>query len=106
MQGPVTNHGAARAIIDGQAANGATATGDALELALQLLHGADRKHPPSAIVLLSDGAANAGVDAVTVARLAGQERIPIYTSRWAPPTGRCRTPTRSRRRCRFPRTRS
>lgn len=79
VQGPVTNHGAARSIIDSQVANGATATGDALELALQLLHGSNPKHPPSAIVLLSDGAANAGVDAATVARKAGREKIPIYT---------------------------
>ncbi|MDQ6607721.1 MAG: VWA domain-containing protein [Actinomycetota bacterium] len=79
VQGPVTSHGAARAIIDGQAANGATATGDALELALQLLRGANHKHPPSAIVLLSDGAANAGVNAVDAARQAGQDRIPVYT---------------------------
>jgi Ca-activated chloride channel homolog len=79
VQGPVTDHSAARSIIDSQAANGATATGDALALALQLLHGADSKHSPAAIVLLSDGAANAGQDAVTVAREAGHDRIPIYT---------------------------
>jgi Ca-activated chloride channel homolog len=79
VQGPVTNHAAARSIIDSQTANGPTATGDALQVALQLLHGSKRNHPPSAIVLLSDGAANAGVDAVTVAREAGQDRIPIYT---------------------------
>ena len=68
-----TDHGAARAIIDAQIANGATATGDALQLALQLLHGGDKKHPPSAIVLLSDGAANAGVD-VDDGRAAGGQR--------------------------------
>ncbi len=79
VQAPVTDHGAARAIINSQSAGGATATGDALELALQLLHGGDSKHAPSAIVLLSDGAANAGVDAHTAARQAGQDKIPIYT---------------------------
>jgi Ca-activated chloride channel homolog len=79
VQGPVTNHGAARTIIDSQTANGPTATGDALALALQLLHGSKKGHPPAAIVLLSDGAANAGVDAMTVARQSGQDRIPIYT---------------------------
>jgi Ca-activated chloride channel homolog len=79
VQGPVTNHGAARSIIDSQVANGATATGDALQLALQLLQGNKAKHPPSAIVLLSDGAANAGVDAATVAREAGHDKIPIDT---------------------------
>ncbi len=78
VQGPVSNHGAARAIIDSQTANGATATGDALELALALLRGGQR-HPPSAIVLLSDGAANAGANPVSVARQAARDRIPIYT---------------------------
>ena len=87
VQGPVSNHGAAREIIDGQTANGATATGDALELALQLLHGSDSKHPPSAIILLSDGAANAGLDAVSVARQAGHDRIPVYTVALGTPDG-------------------
>lgn len=87
VQAPSANHALARAIIDGQSANGATATGDALDLALQLLHGADAKHPPSAIVLLSDGAANAGVDVTTVAREAAHDRIPIDTVALGTPGG-------------------
>jgi Ca-activated chloride channel homolog len=87
VQGPSANHALARGIIDGQTADGATATGDALELALQLLHGADPKHPPSAIVLLSDGAANAGVDVTTVAREAARDRIPIDTVALGTPDG-------------------
>jgi Ca-activated chloride channel homolog len=87
VQAPVTDHDAARAIINAQSANGATATGDALELALQLLRGADKKHPPSAIVLLSDGAANAGVDVGTVAREAAQDKIPIDTVALGTPNG-------------------
>jgi Ca-activated chloride channel family protein len=87
VQGPSANHALARAIIDGQIANGATATGDALELALELLHGADAKHPPSAIVLLSDGAANAGIDVTTVARQAAGDRIPIDTVALGTPDG-------------------
>jgi Ca-activated chloride channel homolog len=87
VQGPVTNHGAARAIIDAQSANGGTDTGDALGLALELLHGSDVKHPPAAIVLLSDGAANAGPDPVTVARQAARDRIPIYTVALGTPGG-------------------
>jgi Ca-activated chloride channel homolog len=87
VQAPSANHALARAIIDGQSAGGATATGDALELALQLLHGADAKHPPSAIVLLSDGAANAGVDVTTVAREAARDRIPIDTVALGTPGG-------------------
>ncbi len=87
VQAPVTDHSAARAIIDAQVADGATATGDALQLALQLLNGANRHHPPSAIVLLSDGAANSGVDPATVARQAATERIPIYTVALGTPNG-------------------
>ncbi len=79
VQGPVTNHDAARQIIDNASPDGATATGDAIELALQLLHGANHKHPPSAIVLLSDGAANAGVNPITAAQQSAKDRIPIYT---------------------------
>ncbi len=92
VQGPVTNHGAARAIIDAQSANGGTDTGDALELALQLLHGGVARHPPAAIVLLSDGAANAGPDPVTVARQAARDRIPIYTVALGTPGGLLNNP--------------
>ena len=92
VQGPVADHGAARAIIDGEVANGGTDTGDALALALQLLHGADPKHPPSAIVLLSDGAANAGPDPVSVSRQAGRDRIPIYTVALGTPGGTLTNP--------------
>jgi Ca-activated chloride channel homolog len=78
VQAPSANHQAARQIIDGQTANGATATGDALALALTFLH-QGTKPPPSAIVLLSDGAANAGQNPVAAARQASADKIPIYT---------------------------
>lgn len=87
VQAPSADHGEARAIINAQSANGATATGDALELALQLLRGADRKHPPAAIVLLSDGAANRGLDVTTVAREAARDKIPIETVALGTPDG-------------------
>ena len=87
VQSPVADHSAAREVIDGQNANGSTATGNALQLALQLLRGTDKKHPPSAIVLLSDGAANAGIDVTTVAREAAQEKIPIDTVALGTPNG-------------------
>jgi Ca-activated chloride channel family protein len=86
-QGPVSNHAAARAIIDGQTAGGGTDTGDALQLALQLLHGGAAHHPPAAIVLLSDGQANAGPDPVSVSRQARSDRIPIYTVALGTPSG-------------------
>ena len=92
VQAPSTNHGAARAIINAQNANGATDTGDALELALQLLRGADAKHPPAAIVLLSDGAANRGADVTTVARQAARDKIPIDTVALGTPDGTLPSP--------------
>lgn len=79
VQQPVANHAPARSVIDEQTADGGTDTGDALALALQLLRGATPNHPPSAIVLLSDGAANAGPNPVTIAQEARREHIPIDT---------------------------
>ena len=87
VQQPVTNHAAARNVIDNQQANGGTDTGPALQLALQMLHGYKRNHPPAAIVLLSDGAANLGISPVTVAAEAHSERIPIYTVALGTPNG-------------------
>ena len=87
VQQPITNHAAARTAIDNQQADGGTDTGPALALALQLLHGAQKGHPPAAIVLLSDGAANLGISPVTVAQLAHRERIPIYTVALGTPGG-------------------
>jgi Ca-activated chloride channel homolog len=87
VQGPASNHAGARNVIDTQVANGGTDTGDALQLALQLLQGNNPKHAPAAIVLLSDGAANAGPDPVLVGRQAGKDRIPIYTVALGTPSG-------------------
>ncbi len=87
VQGPVSDHNAARDNVDAQTAGGGTDTGDALALALQLLHGSDRRHPPSAVVLLSDGAANAGPDPVSIAHEAARDRVPIYTVALGTPNG-------------------
>jgi Ca-activated chloride channel family protein len=92
VQQPSVNHNAARAAIDAQTANGSTATGNALALALQLLRATDPKHPPSAIVLLSDGSANAGVDPVTEARQAKHDRIPVFTVALGTPDGTLQNP--------------
>ena len=81
VQAPSNNHDDARRIIDGQVADGATATGDALQVAIDALRN-DRqngKRPPSAIVLLSDGKTTTGPDPVPIARAAGQLKIPVYT---------------------------
>ena len=78
-QQPVAAKAVTRRLLDSEQANGGTDTGPALALALQLLGAAARHHPPSAIVLLSDGAANLGENPVSVATLARGEHVPIYT---------------------------
>ena len=87
VQAPTLNHSAPRALIASQSANGSTATGEALQLALSLLHGNRRGHKAAAIVLVSDGGANAGVSALSVARQAAAEKIPIYTVALGTPGG-------------------
>jgi Ca-activated chloride channel family protein len=81
VQAPTSDHDAARQIVEGQIADGATATGDALQVALDALRN-DRqngKRPPSAIVLLSDGKTTTGSDPVQVAQEAARLKIRIYT---------------------------
>jgi len=87
IQAPLTDHAPARAIIDGQSADGGTATGNALAQALQLLGATNPRHAPAAIVLLSDGAANEGVNVLTVARQAAAAKIPIDTVALGTPGG-------------------
>ena len=92
VQAPVTDHGATRSVIDSQTPGGATDTGDSLAEALSLLHGGQAKHPPSAIVLLSDGAANRGPDPTQIARQAAKDKIPIYTIALGTPGGMLANP--------------
>jgi Ca-activated chloride channel family protein len=71
-----------RALVDRLTPSGGTATGEGLAAALGLLarEGArDRKRPPAAIILLSDGTSTHGRDPIEVARQAAKFRIPIYT---------------------------
>ncbi|HEX6619826.1 MAG TPA: VWA domain-containing protein [Solirubrobacteraceae bacterium] len=81
VQAPSADHDEARRIVDGQVADGATATGAALEVAIDALKNDKQngKRPPSAIILLSDGKTTVPPDPVPVARTAGQLKIPIYT---------------------------
>ncbi|MCW3004921.1 MAG: hypothetical protein JWQ20_4219 [Conexibacter sp.] len=67
--------------LNAQAAAGATATGEALQVALGALapNGRAAARPVSAIVLLSDGKTTTGRDPVEVARTAKRLKIPIYT---------------------------
>jgi Ca-activated chloride channel homolog len=84
VQSPTTDREPVRQIIDAQFPDGATATGDALNVALSAIkqdsgQAKGAKKPPSAIVLLSDGKTTTGRDPVNVALAAGQAKVPIYT---------------------------
>src|SRR5262245_32083950 len=81
VQAPSSNHEDARRIIDGQVADGATATGDALQVAIDALKNDKQKgkRPPSAIILLSDGKTTVGPPPVDIARTAGRLKIPVFT---------------------------
>jgi Ca-activated chloride channel family protein len=82
VQAASENHDDARRVVDAQVADGGTATGDALQVALDTL--AQQQHRtgerlPAAMVLLSDGKTTIGRDPVEVARAAGRAHVPIYT---------------------------
>jgi Ca-activated chloride channel homolog len=62
--------------------SGGTATGDAISAALRVLRqptGINKKIPPSAIVLLSDGASTKGKNPIAAAQEAKRAKIPVYT---------------------------
>jgi Ca-activated chloride channel family protein len=78
---PTTDRDRVRSTIEAQSAVGATATGEALQTALDTLAPSGKKaaRPASAIVLLSDGKTTTGRDPVEVARIAKRLGVPIYT---------------------------
>lgn len=79
VQEPSRVHDRSRRVVNGQQAEGATATGEALRTALALLARQGRG-TPAAIVLLSDGKTTEGADPVPIAAQAGSARkVPIYT---------------------------
>jgi Ca-activated chloride channel family protein len=87
---PTDDKDEVRSLIDSLTPDGATATGDALQAALESLEdvrGRDGRRAPAAIVLLSDGQTTAGRDPIEVARQARRLRIPVYTVALGTPTG-------------------
>jgi Ca-activated chloride channel family protein len=86
---PSTDRSDVRDLIDGLVANGGTGTGDALQAALDILrpNGARDRSKPAAIVLLSDGRATSGQDAVAVAQRAKDLHVPVYTVALGTPDG-------------------
>jgi Ca-activated chloride channel family protein len=80
---PTTDRAEVRQALDRLKPSGGTATGDALQAALDALEKGDRapleERAPAAIVLLSDGASTKGRDPLAVAREAKKAAIPVYT---------------------------
>lgn len=72
---PTQDRAEVQTTLESLTADGGTATGDALNSALEAL--GDQK--PAAIVLLSDGASKTGADPAEVAQKARAANVPIYT---------------------------
>jgi Ca-activated chloride channel family protein len=75
--------------------SGGTATGDAITAALKILRqptGLNKKIPPSAIVLLSDGASTKGRNPIAAAQEAKRAKIPVYTVALGTPAGTIQVP--------------
>ena len=83
LQSPTDDHEAVRAALESVTAAGSTATGDALQAALDLIESSkapgSARRAPSAVVLLSDGKSVRGVDVMTVAARAKEAGVPVYT---------------------------
>jgi Ca-activated chloride channel family protein len=83
LQSPTTEHALTReAIAQLKPGGGGTAIGDAITTALRVLESlppVNGKRPPGAIILLSDGGANAGGSPLAAARQAAARHVPIYT---------------------------
>jgi Ca-activated chloride channel family protein len=92
---PTTDHDQVKFALDQLVADGGTAMGDGLERGLQAATtpvpgpgGSGVRKLPAAIVLLSDGANNAGTEnPADVARQAGRLHVPIYTVALGTPDG-------------------
>jgi Ca-activated chloride channel family protein len=78
MEAPTADRADTRALIERLTPSGGTATGEGLAAALGMFD-QERRRPPAAIILLSDGASTHGRDPIPVAREAARARIPIYT---------------------------
>jgi Ca-activated chloride channel homolog len=82
LANPTTDRDALDAALGRLRSSGGTATGEAIQTATRVLQQApaqNGKKPPSAIVLLSDGASTKGVDPVAAAQAAAKLKVPVYT---------------------------
>jgi Ca-activated chloride channel homolog len=82
LQSPTTDHSLVRQALGQLKITGGTAIGDAIRTSLRLATTGKQsatKHPPAAIVLLSDGSNDVGSDPISAAQQAAADHIPIYT---------------------------
>jgi Ca-activated chloride channel family protein len=82
LANPTTDRDALAAALGRLRSSGGTATGEAMVTGTRVLQQApsqNGKKPPSAIVLLSDGASTKGVDPIQAAQAAAKLKIPVYT---------------------------
>ena len=82
LANPTTDRDALAAALGRLRSSGGTATGEAIQTAVKVLGQApsqNGKKPPSAIVLLSDGASTKGVDPLAAAQASARLKIPVYT---------------------------
>jgi Ca-activated chloride channel family protein len=83
LQSPTTDHALTSAAVARLAPSGeGTAMGEGLTLALGAIRAVPKingKRPPGAVILISDGASNAGISPVVVAGAARKQHVPIYT---------------------------
>jgi Ca-activated chloride channel family protein len=83
LQSPTSDHAAAQAALARPPRfSGGTAVGEAIQIASNTLHGLPKiggKRRPGAIVVISDGASNVGIDPIITARRAAAMHIPVFT---------------------------
>jgi Ca-activated chloride channel family protein len=83
LQSPTTDHSLTRSAIAGiEPGGGGTAMGNALAEALAAIKTAPKvngKRPPGSVILISDGAANTGVNPVSVAAQAKHQKVKVFT---------------------------
>ena len=87
---PTLEHDQVRAALQALQADGGTATGDALNAALDRLEarrGKDGTRAPAAVILLSDGERTEGSDPLAAAQRAKQLGIPVSTVALGTPSG-------------------
>jgi Ca-activated chloride channel homolog len=97
LQSPTTDRQAVNTAITGMSSSGGTATGNAIDTAVNVLNRAPKlngKRPPAAVVLLSDGASTRGRNPVAAAQAAHKLHIPVYTVALGTQSGTITVPRR------------